>query len=822
MFEMRIAVNCILYTFPISFCNSSTTTMRKISTLLALLIICAGSHAQNFNMQFRSEIVYPYSCASIWAYVKDDHEYALVGTYEGVSVVDVTDPDAPVNLFDVVHQGAESEWREIKTYDHYAYATNETGKGILIMDLQYLPDSIPQYQFIYNPPSGSNQTTGHTLWIDENGRLFVFGGNYAQGYACFDLTSDPLNPPYLGKYSSKYIHDGFVRGDTLWASEIFNGKLEVLDVSNPASPVSLASFSTPNNFTHNSWPTHDNRYLFTTDEVNNSYLTSYDVSDLDNITELDKAQSNPGSQVIIHNVHLLNDQYAYTAYYKDGVVLFDVSHPDNIIEVASYDTDPGESGGDYGGTWGVYPYLPSGNIISSDLYDGCEGTGKLTVLTPTYVSACWLEGTISDSIAGNPLNNVQVKVIGTSNSDFSNLSGVYKTGNGIPGTYDIQFSKAGYASKTVSLSLNSGAVTSFNVQLVPVTSFAFSGQVLDANTGNPVAGVNVLFDGDINGDFSAVTDASGNFSLSSIYSGSYNVYAGKWGYVTKQLPNASLNENTSPITFQLDRGYYDDFVFDFLWVSSGGNSNSGKWIRDEPIGTYGCDGLYNPEYDVTSDYGDQCYMTGNGGGSAGTSDVDNTVVNLTSPVFDLSTYTDPGISFYLWWVDAVITNAADDTLHVKLSNGNTTVPLLDLYAGDSDDEWKPYSFKVSDYITPTSNMTLKLSTVDYDQVNSNWIEAAIDQFEVNDSVATVTSGINPDHSIVAFPNPFNRETTIYWKNEAGDCRIGVTDLSGRILEDYTAVASGHLTVGRSLPAGLYLVTFISDGKVIHQKKLVKQ
>ena len=122
----------------------------------------------------------------------------------------------------------------------------------------------------------------------------------------------------------------------------------------------------------------------------------------------------------------------------------------------------------------------------------------------------------------------------------------------------------------------------------------------------------------------------------------------------------------------------------------------------------------------------------------------------------------------------------------------------------------------------SSNMTLKLSTVDYDQVNSNWIEAAIDQFEVNDSVATVTSGINPDHSIVAFPNPFNTETTIYWKNEAGDCRIEVTDLSGRILEDYTAVASGHLTVGRSLPAGLYLVTFISDGKVIHQKKLVKQ
>ncbi len=56
--------------------------------------------------------------------------------------------------------------------------------------------------------------------------------------------------------------------------------------------------------------------------------------------------------MIIHNVHLYNDQFAVVAYYKDGVVLFDVSHPDNMIECGSYDTDPGESGGDYGGTWG--------------------------------------------------------------------------------------------------------------------------------------------------------------------------------------------------------------------------------------------------------------------------------------------------------------------------------------------------------------------------------------------------------------------------------------------------------------------------------------
>jgi len=82
------------------------------------------------------------------------------------------------------------------------------------------------------------------------------------------------------------------------------------------------------------------------------------------------------------------------------------------------DTDPGEFGGDYGGTWGVYPYLPSGNIISSDLYDGCAGTGKLTVDDSHLCFCCWLEGSITDSTTGGIVYNVSVKVLNTSNSDL--------------------------------------------------------------------------------------------------------------------------------------------------------------------------------------------------------------------------------------------------------------------------------------------------------------------------------------------------------------------------------------------------------------------
>ncbi len=92
-------------------------TSRKERILILTLIFTSSQFlsAQNFNMQFRSEISFPYSCASIWGYSALDgalmKEYALVGTAPGVSIVDVTDPDNPVDLFDVVHQGAEGEWR---------------------------------------------------------------------------------------------------------------------------------------------------------------------------------------------------------------------------------------------------------------------------------------------------------------------------------------------------------------------------------------------------------------------------------------------------------------------------------------------------------------------------------------------------------------------------------------------------------------------------------------------------------------------------------------------------------------------------------------
>jgi len=193
-----------------------------------------------------------------------------------------------------------------------------------------------------------------------------------------------------------------------------------------------------------------------------SYVTSYDVSDLGNVTELDKVQSDPGTSVIAHNVHLLNDTFAVVAYYCNGVVLFDVSHPDNMVKVGSYDTYLSTCI-DYNGTWGVYPWLPSGNIIASNIEDG------LFVLTPTYVQACRVEGVTTDYADGSLLYNVDVTILSTDVDDLTDLSGEYKIGIADSGTYDIQFSLAGYNTKTIhDVVLQNGVVTTLDVQLFQV------------------------------------------------------------------------------------------------------------------------------------------------------------------------------------------------------------------------------------------------------------------------------------------------------------------------------------------------------------------
>lgn len=401
------------------------------------------------------------SLSNLWGYTDEaGNEYALVGVNGsgaddsgGLSVVDLSDPANPVEVF--FASAPPSTWREVKVWGDYAYVTTEAEYGLQIVDLSPLPQSTDLPVTLFQ---GQGWNTAHSLFIDENGRLYVHGSNRGEGgVIMYDLTQDPLAPVEVGEYSPYYCHDSFARGDTLYAAHIYEGLFTIVDVSNPAAPVMLGSSPTPSEFTHNMWLDASGDFLYTTDEVGNAYVTAYDVSDPSDVVEVDRIRSDPGNNVIPHNVYWL-DHFLVVSYYTYGVVIYDATHPDNLVEVGHYDTSP-LTGYGFRGAWGVYPFLPSGNLLISDI------EGGLFVLAPTYVGATWLRGAITDAGTGLPVNQAMITLQGTTAQDSTGFNGLYALGTANAGTYTVEVSANGYAPVTVEVVLTAGEVTVLDIQL---------------------------------------------------------------------------------------------------------------------------------------------------------------------------------------------------------------------------------------------------------------------------------------------------------------------------------------------------------------------
>ncbi|CAN5600876.1 hypothetical protein BH11BAC2_BH11BAC2_13370 [soil metagenome] len=782
--------------------------MKKFYLSVLMVLTTLLVNAQ-LNTTLRSTLTYGNNALSnIGGYVDSSgNEYALVGYEQGLSIVNVTDPLNPVIAFNV--PGTSSIWREVKTWQNYAYVTTEgCCNGLQIINLGYLPDSVVTKTWKGDGPINNQLNTIHSLHIDA-GYAYLFGSNISNGAAIIADLSDPWNPTYAGTTPGTYIHDGYVRNDTLYSCHIYDGYFTVMDVTNKSNPVALATQSTPNQFTHNSWLNDAGTALFTTDEVSNSYLASYDITDLGNITELDRLQLTPGSGSIIHNTHTIND-YEVISWYKDGIAIVDVARPDNMIVVGSYDTYPQGSGDGFNGCWGVYPYLPSGNLVVSDIDNG------LFVITPTYIRGCYLEGLVTDSITGIPLNTVNVEILGPSINKSTKITGLYKTGLVQAGTYDVRFSKSGYITKTITgVILQNGILTNLDVQLASLPTIQVTGQVIEAGTGLPIPNAVIEFK---NAQFDNVltSNASGNFSTSTFYAGTYDITVGHWGHHT--YCNTAQNVNGgAPYTIILDKGYYDDFALDFGWTVSGPSPNA--WERAVPIATFNGSATANPGSDVIGDCGDLAFVTGTGGGGPWDNDVDQGATILTSPIFDATQYTNPYVNYDRWFYNGGTTNGLpDDTMKISLSNGTQTVELERMYPGTvGNGTWASHSYKISDFLTPTATMRLIVNIADPGPV-FNIVEGGLDRFVVTEVTGIKETTSSNTIVLQAYPNPFATDITISYQltSLSPNTFLTISDISGRVLETKELSSiSDKITMGKNWPAGVYLA------KIINQQGLQK-
>lgn len=431
------------------------------SIYVSLMLLFAITAQAQTNMALMGHLPYSEDLNDIWGYTDGSgNEYALVGTVNGLSIVDLSDPANPQELHFV--SGANSTWRDMKVWDNHAYVVNETSGGLQIVDLNNLPGTISTSTFTAN----DSLSSAHNIFIDENGYAYIFGFNNSignviteeRGAMILDLSS-PKSPVVTGYYKGAYVHDGYVRDDMMYTSEIYDGNLSVIDVSAHTAGAILGQTPTPNRFTHNCWLSDDGLTVYTTDERSGAYVAAYDISDLQDIEELDRYQSSPGLGVIPHNTFVQGD-HLVTSYYKDGVTIVDATRPNNLVQVGNYDTSPFVSADGFAGCWGVYPYFASGNIIASDSEEG------LFVLSVNYTRACYLEGLVNSSQAGGAISGTRIEFIGTGNFKFSSANGTYRTGIGTPGDYDVRFYKPGCTTMIVTdVTMTSGQTTNLNVDL---------------------------------------------------------------------------------------------------------------------------------------------------------------------------------------------------------------------------------------------------------------------------------------------------------------------------------------------------------------------
>lgn len=789
---------------------------QKLFVLGALFCAALSLQAQNFNLELRSTLDYPnQTLANICGYAQDGREYALIGASKGLAIADVTNPGTPIKIVQI--PGRQSLWQEIKVYRHYAYVVTEGGGGVQIVDLSKLPSADLDYQNY----TGTGEIEGlldaiHALHIDTTkGFLYTFGGTFST-VRVHDLNADPYNPTYAGKFDDLgYIHDGYADNDTLYAAHIFNGLLSVVDMRDKQNPVLLGTVETPARFTHNAWLLSDRKHILTTDERTPSFLTMYDVSDPSDIRELDRFSTNDGNGSIGHNTHVWND-WAITSWYTDGVSIVDAHRPDNLVQVGYYDTWPG-TGPSFDGCWGAFPFLPSGNILATNIPSTNGGVGRLFVFTPTYVRAAYLEGVIRDGCNFQPLANVEIEVTGIPEAPVvrTAANGSVKTGIAREGIFNVTLSKPGYVTQNLLLNFSAGNVTPLNVILQPVSAYDVQAKIVDQNTGAPIPFQTMEL-------LSATTrykvqsDGSGRFNLNCMHGGAYR--AGTWGYRVGDV----LVGQDGALNIALEPGYYDDFELDLGWSRSA-TATDGFWELGDPRGTTFNSILANPEDDADGDNNTQCYVTGNAGGSISNDDVDRGSVTLRTPPMNLAAYSDAVLNFQYWFYNFFVddANPPNDSFEVRVNNGAQSATVFVQKVSES--AWRSSGdIHLKDFLPLTDNMRVEF--IAYDNDPGHWVEAAVDIFQVTPGAVAVRPEVDVNARLDLSPNPSASDfRLIYQWPDASAVQLEVRNLLGQpVLLQALNGPTGSLRFGSDLASGLYLVRLVSEGRQSAVVKVVKE
>ncbi|WP_394227534.1 choice-of-anchor B family protein [Pseudoalteromonas spongiae] len=375
----------------------------------------AGSYSCN-NVDLVAHVPLPANTSGndIWGHVDLNNgiEYAIMGFSDGIRVYSLADPTNPTLVGRVA--GANTTWRDIKVlqyydetlnaYQAYAYVTAEANTGVQIINLNNLPTSVSLSGTNFTVNSAHNvyiSNVDYSLNLPLNGqsaKMQIVGSNkYGGSFTTYDLTT-PNNPSksfdigstlranYTHDATSMSINDTRATRDCVNASsgvcDVFidfnENEIRIWDATQSANTERLGQVGyddvdSSSQYIHSGWWHENKRYVYVHDEFDenkgglNTTVRILDLADLTQPTIVGKWTSN--NRTIDHNGFVKGNRY-YMSNYERGLTILDISDPVNPQEVGYFDTFPTSDNPSFNGAWGAYPYLPSGNILISDINSG--------------------------------------------------------------------------------------------------------------------------------------------------------------------------------------------------------------------------------------------------------------------------------------------------------------------------------------------------------------------------------------------------------------------------------------------------------------------
>lgn len=318
----------------------------------------------------------------VWGITNDNHEYAIIGSTFGTHIIDVTDPTNPNEVLRIEGgtMGSQIIHRDYHDYNGLLYAVADEGNNstLQIMDYSTLPDSV---SLVYD--SKQYIRRAHNIFIDTSAAILyacLSGGDQAplRPLRLFDL-SGQFSPQPIADYDEfdgfriSQFHDMYIR-DNIGYLNCGPSGFVIADFTDPLAPVTLATLDPSeypqSGYNHSGWLSDDGNTYFMADENWGMDIKVMDVSALPEISIIDTIDAGSDSPFSIPHNQIVYGDLLFSSYYYDGLQVWNIEDPNNIEKIADFSTSNIEHRPRYEGAWGVYPFLPSGNILVSDMQEG--------------------------------------------------------------------------------------------------------------------------------------------------------------------------------------------------------------------------------------------------------------------------------------------------------------------------------------------------------------------------------------------------------------------------------------------------------------------